>query len=77
MQYKSVPFVISVSRNSDPAGSIASALETLINRYAQEGWEYVRLENINSEVLPSSGCFGFGAKPGYNITRHVAVFKKP
>lgn len=41
-----------------------------------EGWEYVEMANIDTYVEGTSGCLGFGAKPGYNAAVAAVVFKK-
>lgn len=75
MEYIVVPFNAAISQK-DSSSTAASQLQSLITNYANDGWEYVRLENIETSVAPESGCFGFGAKPGYTTSVEVIVFKK-
>ena len=73
--YRVVPFVASISLNdgSDPA---AAQLESLIKSWADQGWEYVRLESVETFVAGNAGCFGFGAVPARVISYSMAVFKR-
>lgn len=41
-----------------------------------EGWEYVDMANVDTYVEGTAGCLGIGAKPGYNASVAVIVFKK-
>ena len=75
MEYKVVPFVAKITQQ-DTTANVAAQLETLINKYSSQGWEYVRLENVETHVAPDSGCFGLGGKPGYSTSYKMAVFKK-
>lgn len=79
MTYKVIPFVARVSIN-DGAGVAATQLALLINEQSGEGWEYVRLENIELHVTDpgNSGCFGINATPPSTVvTRYdMAVFRK-
>ena len=75
MKYKVVPFVAAINQADGPSMA-AKQLEELINDYSAEGWEYLRLENLETYVAGSSGCFGFGATEGTTTTVSLAVFKK-
>lgn len=74
MNYIVVPFVAQISHNETTA-SVASQLQTLINHYSREGWEYVRLENVETKIAPDTGCFSSN-KVGYSTSFKMAVFKK-
>ncbi|SEI82358.1 hypothetical protein SAMN04488018_10598 [Myroides marinus] len=76
MKYKVVPFVASIDSKNGTSDHVAQQLEILINKYASEGWSYIRLESVTTYVGADDGCFGFGAKPGYTTTRQMAVFSK-
>jgi len=76
MQYKVVPFVASIGHKNGTSEDVANQLESLINEYAAQGWSYIRLESVTTFVNPDNGCFGFGAKPGYETTRQMVVFGK-
>ncbi len=74
MKYKVVPFVASINHKSGTSNDVAQQLEELINQFASKGWKYIRLESVTTFVNPDNGCFGFGAKPGYETTRQMVVF---
>lgn len=76
MEYKVVPFVASIDPKKGTSEHVAEQLESLIRRYNDQGWEYIRLEGVSTFVHPDSGCFGLGAKPGYTTNRQMVVFKK-
>lgn len=76
MEYKVVSFVASIDHKSGTSNHVAQQLEGLINQYAMEGWNYIRLESVKTFVGPDNGCFGFGGKPGYETTRQMVVFSK-
>jgi len=75
MEYKVLPFNASLKRG-DSADGVAQQLQQLIDRQLAEGYEYVGLEEITTEIEPDNGCFGIGAKPGFTVSVSVAVFKK-
>lgn len=73
--YKVVPFVASID-NKQGAGVAATQLEDLITHMASSGFEYVRLERMETWVAGNPGCAGIGATPSYSKTFSVAVFKR-
>ena len=75
MKYKVVPFKASIG-NADGASAAASQLESLISAQAESGWDYVRLEQVDTYVAGSSGCFGLGATPGQNTSIAMVVFRQ-
>jgi hypothetical protein len=75
MDYKVVPFTAKIT-HSDTVTNVAQQLERLIREHTAEGWEYVRLENVETMVAADSGCFGFGGKPAFTTVFKMAVFKK-
>jgi len=75
MEIKVVPFNATIGQSGTTA-DIAMQLQLLVDQYSQEGWEYMRLESVETFVAPSSGCFGIGAQPGYNKVFNMAIFKK-
>lgn len=75
MEYKVVPFNAVIGQK-DGASQAASQLQGLIDTMKSEGWEYVEMVNIDTYVEGTSGCLGFGAKPGYNAAVAAVVFKK-
>lgn len=75
MEYKVVPFNAVIGQK-DGASQAASQLQSLIDTMKAEGWEYVEMANIDTYVEGTSGCLGFGVKPGYNAAVAAVVFKK-
>ncbi|PRD56784.1 DUF4177 domain-containing protein [Sphingobacterium gobiense] len=76
MEYKVVPFVALIDHKSGTSDHVAEQLEKLINQGAKEGWNYVRLESVTTQVSPDTGCFGFGGRPAYTTTRQMVVFSR-
>ena len=77
MNYKVIPFVPSLDHKNRSGEAAAVQLSNVINKHAEEGWEYVRLESVTSWVAPESGCFGLGTKAAaYTTSRQMIVFKK-
>lgn len=75
MEYRVLPFNANLKRD-DSANGAAVQLQQLIDEQKREGFEFVRLEDITTNVEGTNGCLGFGAKPGFTVTVSVAVFKK-
>jgi hypothetical protein len=75
MQYKVIPFSASVGRGGN-SGSVASQLQNEIESHAADGWQYQRMESVETYVAGSNGCFGIGAQPGTNTFIKVLVFSK-
>lgn len=75
MEFKVLPFNAQL-RRGDSADGAARQLQQLIDQQRAEGYEYVRLEEITTDVAGTNGCLGIGAKPGFVVTVSVAVFKK-
>jgi hypothetical protein len=75
MNYKVVPFIAQITQEGS-AGDVAMQLQGLINTQVKQGWEYVRLEQVETSVLGSAGCFGIGAKQGYSTIYRMAIFKQ-
>ena len=74
-QYKVVPFTASIGLN-EGSTQAAAQLEKLIQAMVQEGWEYVRLESLETYVAGSSGCFGIGATAARITSMSMVVFKR-
>ncbi len=75
MQFKVVPFVAAINKE-DSSAEAANQLEQLANELAHEGWEFMRLENVETHVAGDNGCMGIGATPGSTMSVSMAVFKK-
>lgn len=76
MEYKVVPFTATLDQKKGTTGTVANQLESLIHKYNEQGWEYVRLESVSTFVQPDGGCFGLGAKQGYMASYQMIVFSK-
>ena len=75
MIYKVVPFMASVTRDKG-ASAAAEQLEQLVMNFASNGWEYVRLESVETYVAGTAGCFGLGAQPAHMTSVSMVVFRK-
>jgi len=75
MNYKVVPFVAQITQK-DTTTTVANQLEILINEYSSQGWEYVRLENVETQIAADNGCFGIGAKPAFKTVFKMLVLRK-
>ena len=75
MQYKVVPFVAKIA-NDGGSNQAASALQQLINAEAQDGWNYMHMDNITTHIAGNNGCFGFGATAPSMTSYAVVVFNK-
>lgn len=73
--YRVVPFVASINLN-EGSSQAAAQLEALIKSWSDAGWEYVRLESVETFVAGNAGCFGFGAVPARVLSYSMAVFKQ-
>jgi hypothetical protein len=73
-QYKMVqiPPNISVKAKDNKNGIAAQYLENVVNEFAQEGWEFQRVDTIGIEEKP--GCFGSN-KLGV-VNYYVITFRK-
>ncbi len=78
MQYKVVPFIGSLDQKKQFSSQyVAEQLEQAIAKYSADGWTYIRLESVSTQVAPDNGCFGIiGTKSGYTTSRQVLVFEK-
>ncbi len=75
MEYKVVPFVASITQQ-DNATKAAAQLQALATEYSNEGWEYVRLESVETHIAGDNGCFGMGATPARTTSVSMAVFRR-
>jgi|TARA_B100000959_G_C14836285_1_gene564045 hypothetical protein len=75
--YSVVPFVANISHESG-AHAVAKQLAQQLDSARMEGWEYVRLETVETYRSGVSGCFG-GWKDGMEPrVEHfsVIIFRK-
>lgn len=76
MEYKVVPFTAHITRD-DTSVTVAGQMQALIDNTISSGWEYMRMDSVQTSVAGTGGCFGIGAQPPYTTTFNVLVFKKP
>jgi hypothetical protein len=74
-EYSVVPFV-AVIAHREGSSAAAAQLQELIQRQARNGWEYVRLESVETYIAGDSGCFGLGATPLRTTVYSMVVFKR-
>ena len=55
-----LPFVANIDMQQG-ASEAATQLQSVINQYSLQGWEYVRLETVETFVRGDSGCLGIGS----------------
>jgi len=74
MQYRVIPFIGKI-KGSQSAKDVSDQLEGLLTQGAQEGWEFVQINNVNIEVQP--GCIAglFGSKADY-VRFDMAIFRR-
>ena len=75
MEYKVVPFVANI-QSQQGSQSVSEQLESVISANASEGWVYIRMENVETFIAGTAGCFGYGAQPSRMTTYSMIVFKK-
>jgi|SRR4051812_36623971 hypothetical protein len=77
MTYQVVPFVAQISNQpGENAKAAAADLQRLIDHMGGQGWDYVRLEQVETSIAPTKGCFGLGAQPGTSTSYTMAVFRR-
>jgi hypothetical protein len=76
-EYKVVPFVAVVQKN-DRKGvtETANTLQTLLNQNATEGWEFLRIDRVQSVVASGLRTAMFGGQEEY-IGFDEVIFRKP
>ncbi len=74
-QYKMVQAAPHIRLEKETGSEAADYLEGVVNRYAQQGWEFYRVDSIGVVVKP--GCLAglFGAR-SYAVNYHVITFRK-
>ena len=78
MKYTVVPFTASILKGQG-ATEAAEQLSQMINHYASQGLEYVRLESVETIITTpaNAGCFGIGGTPPSSVPTiyYMAVFR--
>lgn len=75
MQFKIVPFTAQITKD-DTSATVATQMQSIIDSTVSQGWEYLRMDSVQTNVAGSNGCFGIGAQPGFTTTFNVLVFRK-
>ena len=76
--YLVIPFIGRIKSgffSSENAETVSRQLQSLINQYSQQGWEFHNIAKVDIEVAP--GCLAslFGAKTSY-ITFDQVIFRR-
>ena len=74
-QYNVVPFIGKITAK-ESAQNVAEQLKSLINTWAQQGWEFYRIDSVQIQISP--GCLAslLGAKASYMNFDQV-IFRWP
>lgn len=75
IEYAVVPFVAVIAHGKGSEAA-AAQLEQMIHSYARNGWEYVRLESVETHIEGTNGCFGIGSTPPRATVYSMAVFRR-
>ena len=75
MTYKILPFAAQINRE-DTSAVVAHQMQTIIDTTVAEGWEYQRMDTVETTVAGTNGCFGMGAQPAIITSYSVLVFKR-
>ena len=75
MEYRVVPFSADVS-SFEGGEDAAENLQSLIKSMADDGWEFVDFEQVQSHKAGSSGCFGLFATDPERFTITMVIFRK-
>ncbi|HVW96606.1 MAG TPA: hypothetical protein VHA56_11615 [Mucilaginibacter sp.] len=76
MTFKVVPFKAKISRG-DTSATVAAQMQAIIDSHSDQGWNYMRMDSVETFVAPTKGCFGFGSIPGTTTAYNVLVFSRP
>ena len=75
MEFIAVPFTANITRK-DTSATVAKQVQSIIDHYVANGWEYMRMESVETSVAPTKGCFGIGAQPSFTTSFQVLIFRK-
>ncbi len=73
--YRVIPFNAELGQKDNFSVAV-DQLQSLIDNQMAAGYEFISMGNIETTITPTNGCLGIGAKPGYNTSIAVAVFKR-
>ena len=60
----------------DTSAVVAQQMQTIIDTTVAEGWEYQRMDTVETTIVGTNGCFGMGAQPAIITSYSVLVFKR-
>ena len=70
-----IPTNIAVQMKAHKGNEAAAYLESVVNEYAEQGWEFFRVDSVGVQVQP--GCFdALGGKSEQNDVYHVVTFRR-
>ena len=70
-----IPTNIAVEMKAHKGNEAAAYLQEVVNRYANKGWEFYRVDSIGVQLQP--GCFEvLSGKKVQNDIYHVITFRK-
>jgi hypothetical protein len=75
MEYKVLPFNAHLTRK-DSADEAANQLQRCIDEMQSQGYEFVGMGSITTNVAGTNGCLGIGAKPDFMVGVDVVIFRK-
>jgi hypothetical protein len=75
MTYKVVPFSAAIT-NAQDTSHLVLQVQSIIDREAAAGWEYINVTQLQTFKAGSKGCFGLGATPPIAITTEFIVFRQ-
>jgi hypothetical protein len=75
LEYLVLPFVASIHKGGG-ARDAAIQLQLMIETRALEGWEYIRMEQLETYIAGDNGCFGFNSTPARSTVYSMVVFKR-
>lgn len=74
MNYKSIPFTARIT-GQNTSRNVASQLQAVIDKQTRSGWEFVKIETVETFVAANNGCFGLGGNPAFFTTYSLIIFQ--
>jgi hypothetical protein len=72
-----VPFTPQLDQKTGlNANVVAKQIEDLIEKYADQDWEYLSIESVSSTVKGNAGCMSLGGTPDTTTFTQVIMFQK-
>lgn len=67
---------LSVKEKERRGNELAKYLESVVNEYAADGWEFDRIDSFTEEIVAKPGCFSNKASLTKLRVSYVATFRK-